>query len=216
MANLLTLARVALVFLVIAVWRFDHPLTGIWVDLAMVPLLAWAIFMDAIDGWVARRWNEESEAGAFFDIAGDRIVELALWVFFALATDAAGVPLVGLWVPLAMITRTVLTDFVRSIAFGQGRTPFGSKSMQSAGWARELTASRWSRAVYGVAKAVAFCVLGLLVAVRGPLAELVSPSLIRMAADALVYFTVGFSMLRAVPVLWDGRRYLGPLAQARG
>ncbi|MGH7504259.1 MAG: CDP-alcohol phosphatidyltransferase family protein, partial [Longimicrobiales bacterium] len=101
-----------LIFVVIAVWMREGGIGSWWLDLLMVPLLAWAIFMDALDGWAARRWNEVSEAGALFDIAGDRIVELALWTFFAIRTGPTGQPLVPLWVPLVMITRTVITDLI--------------------------------------------------------------------------------------------------------
>lgn len=78
MANLLTVARVILVFVILAVWQRDATVGSLWLDLLMVPLLAWAIFMDALDGWAARKYNETSDAGALFDIAGDRIVELTL------------------------------------------------------------------------------------------------------------------------------------------
>jgi CDP-diacylglycerol---glycerol-3-phosphate 3-phosphatidyltransferase len=214
MANLLTLARVGLIFLIVAVWEHDARASWPALDLLMVPLLAWAIFMDALDGWAARRWNEESEAGALFDIAGDRIVELTLWVFFATRRDALGEPLVALWVPMALITRTVLTDFVRSVAFGQGRTPFGPASLQTSRWARRLTASRWSRGAYGIAKAASFCALGLLLARRGAAADGEAARMLRLGVDALVHLTVVFSIVRAVPVLWDGHRLLLPLTRA--
>lgn len=208
MANLLTVARVLLIFLIIAVWARDVFLDLWWLDALMVPLLAWAIFMDAVDGWVARRRNEESESGALFDIVGDRIVELVLWVFFAIRRTEAGVPFVPYWVPLVIVTRTVLTDFVRSLAFRGGRTPFGEKSMQESRWARELTSSRWSRAAYGILKAVAFVALGSVLALdrfRGP-APLFDAAW--MITEILVYATVIFSVVRAVPVLWEGRRYM--------
>jgi CDP-diacylglycerol--glycerol-3-phosphate 3-phosphatidyltransferase len=208
MANALTLARVILIFVVIAVWGRHRVVENVWLDLAMVPLLAWAIFMDALDGWAARRFKEESKAGALFDIAGDRIVELALWTFFAIRRDASGQPFVPYWVPLVIITRTVLTDFIRSAAFGEGRTAFGKDGMQTSAWARQITASRWSRATYGILKAVCFCALGLLLAwprlrpgtVFGPAA--------RLAVDSLVYLTTIFAIVRAIPVLWEGRRFL--------
>jgi len=209
MANALTLARVLLVFIVIAVWARDRVVENVWLDLAMVPLLAWAIFMDAIDGWVARWRREESKTGALFDIAGDRIVELTLWTFFAIRRDDSGRHFVPYWVPLVLIVRTVLTDFVRSAAYGEGKTPFGADDagMQSTAWARQLTASRWSRAAYGIVKAVCFCALGLLLAwpyMRSR--ELGGKP--RLAVDMLVYLTVAFSVIRAIPVLWDGRRYV--------
>lgn len=211
MANLLTAARVLLIFVVIAVWSRDRVVENVWLDLAMVPLLAWAIFMDALDGWAARRWNEATKAGALLDIAGDRIVELALWTFFAVRRDTSGEPFVPYWVPLVIITRTVLTDLIRSVAFGEGKTPFGADGMQSARWARELTASRWSRAGYGILKAVCFCALGLLLAwpYVHPSSEMGGAA--RFAVDVLVYVTMAFAVLRAVPVFWEGRRLLGGL-----
>ena len=208
MANILTLIRIILIFVVIAVWSRDRVVETVWLDLAMVPLLAWAIFMDALDGWAARHFREESAAGALFDIAGDRIVELALWTFFAIRRDATGEPLVPYWVPLVIITRTVLTDFIRSVAFGEGRMPFGQQGMQSAAWARQLTASRWSRATYGILKAVCFCALGLLLAWPALRASTAPGESARLGVHALVYATTAFAVLRAVPVLWEGRRYL--------
>ncbi|GIX06190.1 MAG: hypothetical protein KatS3mg115_0593 [Candidatus Poribacteria bacterium] len=176
-------------------------------DVAMVPLLAWAIFMDALDGWVARRRREDSDSGALYDIAGDRIVELALWSFFAVRRDVNGVPLVPYWVPILIIARTVLTDYIRSVAFREGKTPFGAKTMMESGWAKQLVSSRWSRGLYGGMKAVAFCALGAEFALQRAPQYLTLPYF-RLLVDLLVYGTVGFCLLRAVPVLWDGRRYL--------
>ncbi|MGH7447942.1 MAG: CDP-alcohol phosphatidyltransferase family protein [Longimicrobiales bacterium] len=214
MANLLTAARVLLIFVIIAVWMRADPIGSWWLDLLMVPLLAWAIFMDALDGWAARKWNEVSEAGALFDIAGDRIVELALWTFFAIRQDPSGQPLVPLWVPLVMITRTVVTDLIRSVAFAQGRTPFGPNSLQEAGWARELTASRWSRAAYGALKASCFCALGILLVWQIAAPGYAGLALIRGIVEAMVIATVAFAIVRAVPVLWDGRRFVATISSA--
>lgn len=214
MANLLTAARVILIFIIIAVWMRADPVGSWWLDLLMVPLLAWAIFMDALDGWAARRFNEASEAGALFDIAGDRIVELALWTFFAIRTNPSGQPLVPLWVPLVMITRTVVTDLIRSVAFAQGRTPFGPNSLQTSAWARELTASRWSRAAYGALKAACFCALGILLAWQIAAPHYPHLDVVRALVNAMVIATVAFSVVRALPVLWDGRRFVAAMSSA--
>ncbi len=210
MANLITLGRVLLIFLVIGVWNREvHLETGL-LDLLMVPLLAGVIFLDAVDGWVARKRQETSEAGALFDIAGDRIVELVIWIFFAVRRDASGVPFIPLWIPLVMIARTVLTDLVRSAALRHGRTPFGDTTLQEAWWAKQLTSARWSRTVYGVLKAAAFCALGLALAWErlAVLTEL--EALWRAVTATLVYATVFFGVLRGLPVLWEGRRYMLP------
>lgn len=214
LANLLTAARVLLVFVIIGVWMRTDPVGSWWLDLLMVPLLAWAIFMDALDGWAARKWNEASEAGALFDIAGDRIVELALWTFFAIRTDPSGQALVPLWVPLVMITRTVVTDLIRSVAFAQGRTPFGPNSLQESGWSHQLTASRWSRAAYGGLKAVCFCALGILLAWQIAAPDYTGLTMVRLIVETMVIATVAFSIVRALPVLWDGRRFLVTLSKA--
>jgi CDP-diacylglycerol---glycerol-3-phosphate 3-phosphatidyltransferase len=210
MANALTAGRVILIFVVIAVWSRDRVVANVWLDLAMVPVLAWAIFMDALDGWAARKFHEESAAGALFDIAGDRIVELALWTFFAIRRDAGGQHLVPFWVPIAIITRTVLTDLVRTIAFGEGKTAFGADGVHSSAWARALTASRWSRGLYGALKAVCFCALGLLLAWPYLRAGTAIGGAARRVVDMLVYVTVVFALVRAVPVLWEGRRFVTP------
>lgn len=208
MANAITAARVVLVFIVIAVWDRDVVMQSGWLDLAMVPLLAWAIYMDALDGWVARKRHEESKVGALFDIAGDRIVELTLWVFFAVKRDPSGHHYVAIWVALVIITRTVLTDVIRSVAFAQGKTAFGDSSMQESAWAKQLVSSRWSRGVYGGLKAVAFCALGLLLAWPRVRPGVDVSGIWRLIVDVLVYVTTIFAIVRAVPVLWEGRRFL--------
>jgi CDP-diacylglycerol---glycerol-3-phosphate 3-phosphatidyltransferase len=212
MANLLTLGRVLLLFVVIGVWARKSHVDFWWLDLLMVLLLAWVIFMDALDGWVARRRHEESDLGALLDIAGDRIVELVLWVFFAIRQHPDGSPFVPYWVPVVIITRTVVTDLIRSVAFQKGKTPFGKKTMMESGWAKQLVSSRWSRASYGVMKAVAFCALGIILAL-----ERMRPASgwldgVGLATDVLVYATAIFCVIRAIPVVWDGRRYFLPAA----
>jgi CDP-diacylglycerol--glycerol-3-phosphate 3-phosphatidyltransferase len=214
MANALTAVRVVLIFIVIAVWSRDRVVENVWLDLAMVPLLAWAIFMDALDGWAARKFREESKVGALFDIAGDRIVELALWTFFAIRRDASGEHFVAYWVPIVILTRTILTDMIRSAAFGEGKTAFGADGMQSSRWALQLTASRWSRGLYGGLKAVCFCALGLLLAWPYLRAGSELGGIARQLVDLLVYATVVFAIVRAVPVLWEGRRYVVPVRSA--
>ena len=79
MANLITVARTLLAFLAVAMLRWHT--WEIYVGAAILTLLL--IWMDAWDGWVARRRNEASKAGAVFDILGDRVVEMTYWIAFA-------------------------------------------------------------------------------------------------------------------------------------
>ena len=216
MANLVILARVLLLFVVVGVWARKTHLDLWWIDLAMVVLLGIVIFLDAVDGWVARRRGEVSDVGALLDIAGDRIVELVLWVFFAIRQHPDGTPFVPYWVPVAIIARTVVTDLIRSVAFQRGKTAFGEKTMMETAWARQLTATRWSRALYGVLKVAAFCSLGLVLGLERMGQTGATMRMARIATDVLVYATAVFCIVRAIPVVWDGRKYFVPSRDGRG
>jgi CDP-diacylglycerol---glycerol-3-phosphate 3-phosphatidyltransferase len=207
MANLLTLVRVALIFVVVGVWARRTMTELWWIDILMVVLLGWVIFMDALDGWVARRRHEESDIGALFDIAGDRVVELVVWVFFAIRRSPDGRAYVPYWVPFVIITRTVVTDLIRSVAFQKGKTPFGKKTMQESAIGRQLVSSRWSRGSYGGLKAAAFCALGIVFALDRMHAVGGWVVAAHRVTDLLVYATALFCVVRAVPVIWDGKGY---------
>jgi CDP-diacylglycerol--glycerol-3-phosphate 3-phosphatidyltransferase len=201
--TLVTLVRVVLVF--VAVGLFGHGVAG---ALAAVLLTALVLWMDALDGWVARRTGQDTEMGALLDITGDRIVENVFWIYFATAG------LVTFWVPVLVITRGFLTDTVRALQFERGRTPFGAKTMMRARWSRFLVAGRWMRGLYGAAKALAFVSLGTWIALERGLASgriAVPEAVFRgttQAAQILVAATVSLCILRGIPVLWDGRDLL--------
>ena len=104
MANLITLARLILLFVVVAI-AYQPSSTF---QLINLPLLIALFVADAIDGHVARRLNESSVFGAMFDIASDRIVEYTLWIIFA------DLDLVPIWVPLIFVFRGTIVDTIRS------------------------------------------------------------------------------------------------------
>ncbi|MCI0393059.1 MAG: CDP-alcohol phosphatidyltransferase family protein [Acidobacteria bacterium] len=76
--NLITLIRLVLAFVSIALFR-----AGSYATVAALVLLVVTLALDAVDGFVARRKLRESDAGAAFDIAADRIVESVFWIYFA-------------------------------------------------------------------------------------------------------------------------------------
>ncbi|HEV2182906.1 MAG TPA: CDP-alcohol phosphatidyltransferase family protein [Candidatus Acidoferrales bacterium] len=197
--NQITLLRVLLGFAAVALFARNF-----WCDIAALVLTIAAITLDALDGYLARRRKLATPLGAQLDILGDRVVENLFFTFFAVTG------LVSLWVPVLFFVRGMSTDFLRSLASRAGRTGFGANSMLQTWWGRALVASRASRAVYGAMKCVCFCYLGVeLTLVRLPEATL-SPAQVawvRAAAEALVLTTVAFCLIRAVPVLWEGRRY---------
>src|SRR5215207_8025682 len=78
MANLITLARTLLAFVVVAML---HVRTK-EIYLAAAGLTLALIAMDTLDGYVARKRRECTKFGAVVDILGDRVVEMTYWIVF--------------------------------------------------------------------------------------------------------------------------------------
>lgn len=203
-ANIITLGRILLSFLAIVLFYGDFG----W-RIAAVLLTIFVIYLDSLDGIVARKLGLASDFGALFDITGDRIVEHVYWIFFT------AVGLVSLWVPIIYVSRGFLVDSLRTVAFSkEGKTPFGEKSMMRSRLTYYLTASRISRAIYGAGKVTVFVLLGIILVF-----EKASPAIIHwfppgffgylwLTTQILVWIVVAMNLVRGIPVLWDGRYYL--------
>ena len=81
------------------------------------------IILDGVDGIIARALKAESDFGAFFDIACDRIAEL---IFISLFVALQWIPF---WILLVFLVRGILVDGIRGFAGKEGKTAFGKKSM---------------------------------------------------------------------------------------
>ncbi len=203
-ANIITVGRISLVFLVLFLFQM-----GFYIRIVVVLLTIFIIYLDSLDGYVARKLGVASDFGALFDITGDRIVEHIYLIFYT----AMG--LVNFWIPVIFITRSFLVDTLRSVAFSrEGKTPFGDKTMMKSPITQFLTASRFSRGIYGVSKVVAFVLLGLILAFSKGYQEGIVwlpvgwyQSII-IVTNILVWVMVVFNLIRGVPVLIDGRYYL--------
>ncbi|MDP9358558.1 MAG: CDP-alcohol phosphatidyltransferase family protein [Chloroflexota bacterium] len=149
MANLITIGRLMLLFVV--VWLIYVGSADV-VGVCML-LIAIVFASDGLDGYVARKRGSTSAFGAVFDIAGDRIVENVLWVVFA---HLGHVPV---WVPLLVLTRGFVVDGLRSLSYAEGMTAFGSRNMMRSALTYWLTAGRFMRAAFGWAKAGGFVFL---------------------------------------------------------
>ncbi len=203
-ANLITLGRVLLAVLVIYLFQ-----TNFYGALSAVFLTGLVIYLDSLDGIIARKLKMTSEFGALFDIAGDRIVEHVYWIYFSV------IGLVSIWVPIIYISRSFLVDMLRTIAFTKsGQTPFGENSMMRSRLTYWLTASRPSRGIYGAGKVIAFLCLGIIIVLNKA-----DYSIIRLlpenfmyyfsfSTQVLVWIVVLLNLIRGLPVLWDGREYL--------
>ena len=191
MANLVTLSR--LVLLLVVAWLFYQPAT--WWSFATFFLIIFIFVSDGLDGYIARKRNETSLFGALFDIAGDRIVELTLWIV------AADIDLVPIWVPLVFIVRGVIVDTIRSSnAVAEGVAPF---ALMRSPFGKFIVAGKFVRILYAVAKASAFAGLAL----QQPFPALLPQvwGYVGGLLTALTYFFVYLSVLlciaRGLPVI---------------
>ena len=133
MANLLTILRMLLAVIAIEFLFSGRP--ELTISSALLTVIV--IVLDGLDGYVARSNNEQSKFGSLFDILGDRVVENLFWIAFAV------LGFVGAWVPMVVVTRGIITDGLRSVAFAKGYTAFGETSMMKNKIFHFLTASRF-------------------------------------------------------------------------
>lgn len=119
MANFISILRVLLAFVVIGMISFlPHTSGTYWLAFALTVIVMW---MDGLDGYVARKFNLVSDFGALLDILSDRIVELTYWIAFAAWLW------VPLWIPILVMTRGIAVDGLRAVAKEKGFTAFGNK-----------------------------------------------------------------------------------------
>jgi phosphatidylglycerophosphate synthase len=193
LANWITLSRVPLLLLsLVGLYQVSPTFRLVSVVLVSVGLL-----LDTVDGVVARRTGRSSLFGSVLDIALDRMYELALWVAFA---DLGMVPVA---IPLIVITRTALTDAVRSIGVGQGMAPF---DQHRSAIGRFLVGSPWMRTGYSISKVAAFSGLAL--------AHAIAAEPIGAAGLTLGWVAAGICVLRGLPVLLGSMRRYWRLAAA--
>jgi CDP-diacylglycerol--glycerol-3-phosphate 3-phosphatidyltransferase len=210
--NKVTLLRVGVGFS--AVCLFGR---GAWANLAAVGLTVASIALDALDGHIARKKKMATPVGAQLDILGDRMIENVYFTYFAV------VGMVSLWLPVLFFARGAATDFLRGLAMKAGHSGWGANAMLQTWWGRALVASRWSRGLYAAMKCLCFCYLGLELALtRGPVALLGTLAvdvhvMIRVGAHLLTWMTAGFCLVRGLPVLVEGWKYIaGNVVPARG
>jgi CDP-diacylglycerol--glycerol-3-phosphate 3-phosphatidyltransferase len=191
MANLITLSRLLLLIAVVAI-AYQPPSLLHYFGVA---LLVVVFISDGLDGYVARRRNEVTLFGAMFDIAGDRIVELTMWIVLA------DLKLVPVWVPLLFVIRGTIVDAIRA---GQTSTrresPF---AMMETGIGRWLVAGKFMRIFYSVLKASAFCWLLLIAPIPAlwPAFWAQWSGLLQGTGSVLVYLAVAVCLARGLPVI---------------
>lgn len=193
-ANTISIGRMLAVFPVVSVLDSGSALAltvAFWATLLI-------IWLDGVDGYVARKLGESSASGAVVDILADRTVELLYWVAFA----ALG--WISVWIPLVVLTRGIWVDGLRALALKDGYTAFGQSSLMQSWIGVLLVSSRFSRWAYAVTKAAAFA---LIIAAHHPQWIDAWPQLSGWAL-CTSWVAVIFCLLRGLPVLVEARRFL--------
>lgn len=193
-ANTITILRFPLLAaVVILLYQPRDP-----VRLIAVLLIAVLMFMDTLDGVVARRRHEESLMGSALDIAADRAVEIVLWVVFA------HLRLIPVIIPLVVIIRGTLTDSIRSVAAQRG---LSAHRMMSSSLGKWLVASPPMRTGYSIVKIVAFLTLAL--ALQSGNAAW-TQTVYRVGLYA-AWLAMVLCIIRGLPVLWEAQGILRPV-----
>ncbi len=191
MANLITLSRLLLLIAVVVI-AYRPPS---WVHFLNVVLLIVVFVTDGLDGYVARKRGETSLFGAMFDIAGDRIVELTMWIVLA------DLDLLPVWVPIVFVIRGTIVDAIRASQTSHRRqSPFAMMETPLGKW---LVAGKFMRIFYAVLKAHAFCWLLLIQPMPALFPQFWAAwgPVMTGIAGGLVYLSVAICLIRGLPVI---------------
>lgn len=190
MANFISIFRIFVMFFAVyLIMAFPQSQTAyIWA--LILTILAFAL--DGVDGYVARKFHEESKFGALLDIMGDRIVENTYWILFAV------MGWLSILFPLIALTRGFVTDTIRSAAMEKGLTPFGKDTMQKSELSKFICCSKFMRISYAVAKVLAFV---LIIAARVP--DMPYADLIGLIGFWAAVIAIVFCVVRGLPVVLE-------------
>jgi CDP-diacylglycerol--glycerol-3-phosphate 3-phosphatidyltransferase len=180
------------------------------IGICALALTICAVALDGVDGYLARRLRMTSALGARLDILGDRVIENLFFIYFA------GAGQISVWVPVIFFVRGMLTDFLRGVAATRGPSDgctgageFQRNWMLMERWSARIVASPVSRGVYAALKCVCFCALGVeWIARRSESSFALTRWIgaIHFSASVILFATVIFCVLRALPVFWEGLR----------
>ena len=191
MANIITLSRIPLLFIYIALLYYGGGVAQLW----CVPFIVLITSMDMLDGIIARKFGEVSLLGSTLDIAVDRAFEIILWVIYA------HLGLIPIIIPLIVITRGTLTDAVRAVGLSGGEAAFDQLKHPISQF---VVSSRLMRDFYGVTKAFAFAFVTASLGLR-TLGHAWAGR-VHLLALTLVWIAIMLTIIRGLPVLIESYR----------
>ncbi len=193
--NIITLSRIGFAILTLGLLE----LKNFYTTLAAIFIIIFVIFLDFLDGFIARKFGMTTELGAVLDITGDRIVEYLFWLYFSV------VKIISFWFPVIVIVRGVMVDTLRNVAFSKGKKPY---EIQRRKVAKFLVESPYMRTSYAIMKAVTFSLMGLDLFVKRQVPNFSFASSLHTVVLIFAVLTVLQSIARAIPVLVEASREL--------
>lgn len=122
-------------------------LTALFVMALLLPRFPWgktvalvvflvAALSDWFDGWLARRWNQETSFGALMDPLADKVLTTAAFICFVEQQAGNGRVLVQAWMVLVIVGREFLATGLRLVAREQNVV------LKAERWGKHKTASQ--------------------------------------------------------------------------
>jgi len=188
--NLLTALRLVLAAAFIALLSlYDHPAGPAWTLPIGAVLFAVAASTDALDGWLARRWNVITPFGRVMDPFADKILVLGAFVVMAgpgFAAPGGGmVSGVAAWMAVVVLARELLVTSVRGVLEGAGLA----------------FAASWPGKAKMFAQSVAVPVVLALAWLRGMETPPVDAAALRIMIDVIVWIVVVITVVSGAPYL---------------
>lgn len=189
-SNLIVYSRVTLAGIFAYALIVNHTQFPVFAGVVIIAII---FFGDVLDGYLARKFAEVSDEGAFLDIAGDRLVEVLMLLPF-LVTQ-----LLHPGVVIFLLMRGALIDYIRHVQslHLQDKAPFNQLRHPIS---KFLIKSRLLRFTYGIAKVALTLVLFVLAQ------QTVLPGYGRILIDVVSLICVVISLLRTIPVLVEYAR----------
>ncbi|MEM4499744.1 MAG: CDP-alcohol phosphatidyltransferase family protein [Candidatus Woesearchaeota archaeon] len=182
-ADLITLIRIFLGILFVSLVLIDKNFFNV---ISIIITIFIIIFLDALDGSASKKFDKPSKYGAFFDITGDRIIEILLIV---------PPSILGILNPIFLIyyvSKDFLVDYVRFVQYDMTKNVPYAQSKNKIN--KFLISSRLMRILYGGVCKLSFYFLAYL--------SLYIPRL-SIYANIVGYITIFVSLLRTLPVFID-------------
>lgn len=117
LANQVSLLRLLLVPPIVASLVYYHP-TRDWLRYVTLGLFLFGALTDAVDGYLARRWNQRTELGTWLDPLADKALILGTLISCSVVHNLPESLRIPAWFNLIVISRDVLLLGGALILFG--------------------------------------------------------------------------------------------------